>query len=100
MTRPLTVLWLAVRRSPVEVVAPAPESCTRGTPAYPGCVVPSTVNCLVMVDRLLATAMVTGPLPIENRIVAVPADEFALEIASRSVHSDASQLPVPGSFAE
>src|SRR5947209_4253595 len=50
----------------------APLSSMRGTPAYPGCVVPSRTTGPVIVGRADRGLMVCGPLPLANVTWSAP----------------------------
>src|SRR5581483_4681441 len=102
MSRSFTVTDEAESVRP-SVLAPAapPSTVISGSPANPGCVLPSIVADSVIAGSRVAGAIVCAPEPIENAIRSSPADAFASWIAARSVHgacrTDAvAQTPLPG----
>ncbi|OLE77575.1 MAG: hypothetical protein AUG02_01580 [Chloroflexi bacterium 13_1_20CM_2_70_9] len=54
--------------SPSAPGASEPSSAIRGSPAKPGCVIPSMTTGSVIVGSALVRAIVFGPVPMANRI--------------------------------
>ena len=99
---PLTVIAPPDSWSPAPDASPLPSILTPGKPsAKSGWVVPSISTGLETAGSVVRRKM--SPLAEATAlksIVSAIASAFAAAIASRSVHSVASQLPVPGSSTE